>query len=57
MSLSLEQIELAAKQIVQKLESGELVKGCSMSALQTPITEAWELAQELVEKNALSSRG
>ena len=53
MSLSLEQIEQAAEQIIKKLESGELKEGCCMASIQTPVTEAWELAGQLTENDGL----
>lgn len=53
MSLSLEQIERAAQQIIQKLETGELSEGCCMASIQTPVTEAWELAGALTENEFL----
>ena len=53
MSLSLEQIEQAAEQIIQKFESGEIKEGCCMASIQTPVTEAWELAGQLTENDSL----
>ena len=48
-------IEKEADKILLMMQSGELVEGCSMSALQTPATEAWETATRLSENCTLSS--
>ena len=53
MSLNSEQIEQAAAQIIQKLESGELNQGCCMASMHTPVTEAWGLAVELTNNDSL----
>ena len=53
MALSLIQIEKEADQIRQKIESGELVEGCCMAGAQTPVLEAWGIAQVLTENNVL----
>jgi len=55
MSLTVDDIEKEAKKILQKIKSGELIDGCSMSAVQTPTVEAWEIATNLSENGALSS--
>ena len=54
MSFNLAQIEKQAEKIRQMLKSGELIDGCCMSAAQTPVREAWEIAQELTENETLS---
>lgn len=55
MNLTIADIEKEAKKILQKIKSGELIDGCSMSAIQTPTNEAWEIATNLCEKNEISS--
>lgn len=54
MSFNLAQIEKQAEKIRLKIRSGELIDGCCMSAVQTPVREAWEIAQELTENETLS---
>ncbi|MFT7414180.1 MAG: hypothetical protein ACI9FO_000838 [Methylophagaceae bacterium] len=54
MSLDLTDIELIAAQILQQLHSGEIHNGCSMSAVSSPVTEAWDRANELAEKVNIS---
>jgi hypothetical protein len=55
MILTISDIEKEAKKILQKIKSGELIDGCSMSAVQTPAMEAWEIATSLSEKNEIAS--
>jgi len=40
MNLTISDIEKEAKDILHKITSGELIDGCSMSAVETPTTEA-----------------
>jgi hypothetical protein len=54
MTLTISDIEKEATEILQKIKSGELMDGCSMSAVQTPATEAWEIATSLSEKRIIS---
>jgi hypothetical protein len=54
MNISITDIDKEAEKIIHKIKSGELIDGCSMSAIQTPTTEAWERAQELTDSGALS---
>lgn len=54
MSFNLALIEKKAEKIRQMLKSGKLIDGCCMSAAQTPVREAWEIAQELTENETLS---
>jgi hypothetical protein len=54
MSIIVSDIEKEAKMILQKIKSGELIDTCGMSAMPTPTTEAWEVAAELSNDNALS---
>lgn len=56
MNLCLTDIENEAENIILKIKTGELIDGCSMSAIQTPTMEAWGIAQELAEKSTLSSK-
>jgi len=53
MNLSSVMIEKEAHKILLMINSGELRSGCCMSAIQTPITEVWEKAQDLTEKGSL----
>ena len=55
MSLTISDIEKEAKDILYKINSGELIDGCSMSAVETPTTEAWEIATKFSEKRKISS--
>lgn len=56
MKFDLSKIDLAAKQVQQKLESGELSLGCPMSTIASPVIEAWDLAHELAEGVVLTDR-
>ncbi len=56
MNFCLAEIDNEAENIIQKIRSGKLIEGCSMSAIQTPTIEAWEVAQELASKSTLSSK-
>ena len=53
MALDLIQIEQEAELIRQKIELGELVEGCCMAGVQTPVLEAWDIAQVLTENDVL----
>lgn len=54
MSLSLNAVNEEADRIRSKIASGDLVEGgCGMSAIQTPVKEAWCVAEELTEQGAL----
>ncbi|HHJ35033.1 MAG TPA: hypothetical protein ENJ87_04640 [Gammaproteobacteria bacterium] len=55
MELTLEQIDKEADRIKEKCQSGELMDGCSMSAIQTPAREAWDVAHELIENNMMTA--
>jgi len=55
MSLSISDIQKEALRIYTDIQSGELVDACSMSAVNTPVKEAWSTAEELIEKGPLSS--
>lgn len=54
-SLSLHMIFLQAKKLDAMLISGELVDACSMCAVQTPVKEAWSMADELCEQGKLNT--
>ncbi|AFP32704.1 hypothetical protein [Marinobacter sp. BSs20148] len=55
MNLTISDIEKEAKDILHKITSGELIDGCSMSAVETPTTETWEIATNLSEKRKIST--
>jgi hypothetical protein len=46
-------IDKAAEDILSRLESGELVDGCCMGAAPSPVTEAWDAAETLVDAGLL----
>jgi len=50
MSFDLNHIEDAAKRILSRLASGELQDACCMSAASTPVKEAWDAAEAIVEE-------
>jgi len=54
MSFNLKVIDAAAETVLLKIKNGELGEACCMSAVNSPTTEAWELAGQLAEKTALS---
>jgi len=54
MNITDEEIHSAAQDILLRVESGELEDGCCMAAASTPVREAWEAAEALVEKGALT---
>jgi len=47
-------IDKAAEKIKWQINSGEIVEACGMTAAATPVTESWEIAQELAENNSLT---
>ena len=55
MTFDLSLIDQAARSIRQRIETGELSEACCMSSVATPITEAWDSAQQLAENSPLSS--
>lgn len=55
MSSTISVIENEAQKIILKIKSGELIDGCSMSAIQTPTIEAWEVATNICEIIELTS--
>jgi hypothetical protein len=54
MKLSLHMVFLQAIKLDAMIISGELIDACSMSAVQTPVKEAWCMADELAEQGKLS---
>ena len=54
MQLTLKTIDQAAVTIQVKINSGELVAGCGMSAVQTPTREAWDVAEDITAQGKLS---
>lgn len=56
MSLSIADIQKEALRIYTDIQSGELVDACSMSAVNTPVKEAWSTTEDLVDKGPLSSQ-
>jgi Spy/CpxP family protein refolding chaperone len=56
MTFDLSKIDLAAIQIQQKLEAGELSLGCAMSTIASPVIEAWDLAHEMAEGVVLTDQ-
>jgi len=54
MSFNLNAINTAAETILLKINKGELTEACCMSAVNSPTTEAWEIAGQLTENVALS---
>jgi len=55
MSLTIKDIQKEALRIYTEIQSGELVDACSMSAVNTPVKEAWSTAEDLVDKGPLST--
>lgn len=55
MRISLKTVIQEAEKIRFKLDSGELVDGCCMSSIQTPVKEAWEVAEVISEQGELST--
>ncbi len=51
---NLTRIDKAAETILDKLANGEIFQACSMSAMATPVTESWEIAEELAKTIQLS---
>ncbi|NOR68835.1 MAG: hypothetical protein GQ532_03930 [Methylomarinum sp.] len=51
--ITLEVLDKAAELILQRMASGQLVEGCSMSAVQTPVREAWDIAEQLTGQAVL----
>ena len=56
MSLSITDIRKEALRMYTDIQSGELVDACSMSAVNTPVKEAWSATEDLIEKGPLSSQ-
>ncbi len=54
-AMNLDFIDQAAEKIQQQLRTGEVFEACCMSAVSTPVTESWEVTQELVKENSLTS--
>lgn len=54
MQLTLKIIDQAAATIQAKIDSGELIAGCGMSAVQTPTREAWDVAEDITAQGKLS---
>lgn len=54
MEISITDIDASAEKIIHKMQLGELSEGCCLSAIQTPITEAWEMAKRLADNGELS---
>ena len=52
--IKLDQVSQTSDEIRLKMASGELAESCSMSAMPTPVKEAWSLAEALVEQGVLS---
>ena len=56
MSLTLQTVIQEAEKIKFKIDSGILIDGgCGMSAIQTPVKEAWSVTEEITEQGKLSS--
>jgi len=55
MSFDLNLINQVAEQIQQQLGAGEIGEFCCMSGRASPITESWEAALKLAEKENLSA--
>ncbi|MBE9559391.1 MAG: hypothetical protein IMF15_01315 [Proteobacteria bacterium] len=55
MTFDLSLIDQAARTIRQRIKTGELSEACCMSSVATPVTEAWDMAQELAADSPLSS--
>lgn len=53
MIITLKMVIQEAEKIQFMIDSGELVDGCSMSAIQTPMKEAWSVADEITAQNQL----
>ena len=51
MTLTIFDIENKAREILQKIKSGELIEACCMSTIQTPTIEAREIATSLRDEN------
>jgi len=54
MSFKLKTIDAAAETILLKIKNGEPGEACCMSAVNSPITDSWEIAGQLVENTVLS---
>jgi hypothetical protein len=54
MAFNIDLINQAAEKIKRQIETGEISEACCMASIATPVTEAWEIAQELAEQSQLS---
>ena len=54
MAFDLTLIYQASEKMLQQKRAGEIVEACCMAAMNTAVTESWEVAGELAEKARLS---
>ena len=55
MNITLKAIIREAEIIRSRIDSGELVDDCCMSATQTPVRAAWDTAEEIAGRGELSA--
>ena len=55
MNITLKAIIREAEIMRSRIDSGELVDGCCMSAIQTPVRAAWDTAEEITGQGELSA--
>ncbi len=55
MQINIKVLNQQATNILAMINSGELQDSCSMSAVQTPVKEAWCIAEDLTEQGELST--